>query len=350
MPALKDAKVPFYKNMMLITDFNCGVANAQIELRFQNVFLYTTQELAKGKLADIDSRLKPASWIKDHIYRERPFVPTSIHNVPFGNIDFAAYANYTCYRALGSNTRPNIFIHITDPGVGFGKDRSILVTDEHNVFIGPNNGSLGLMAKYFESRSIGYEIHKIDIPFIEHIERMRTGSPTYILPHTFHGRDLFAVVAGLIAGGVHPRSLALDEDEKILEPAYAQNISRLPANIGEKAHFQVFRDNTAGNIKTSFSVDQKSFDRIVAEGAKYHVSKPNGARIQLPFLKRQMTFPAKNVFADMKAGEPLLYLGSTFAINWDERFVELAINMGNAGQSLDVSPLYGAEMFIERIQ
>lgn len=350
MSAPTEAHVPFYKNMMLITDFNCGVANAQIELRFQNVFLHTTQQLAKGMLGSIHERLKPASWSTAHIYRERPFTPTSIHNVPFGNIDFAAYANYCCYRALGSNTRPNIFIHVTDPGVGFGKDRSILVTDEHNVFVGPNNGSLGLMAEYFDSRKISYDIFKIDIPFIEELERSRTGSPTYILPHTFHGRDLFAVVAGLIAGGVEPRSLGLTEEDPIIKRPYAERIQRIPTDIGESAQVQVFRDNTAGNIKTSFSIDQTSFDRLVAEGAKYRVSKSRDAGFKLPFSTRQMTFPAKNVFADMKAGAPLLYLGSTFAVNWDERFIELAINMGNAGQALDISPLYGSEMTLTRIQ
>jgi S-adenosylmethionine hydrolase len=54
-----------------------------------------------------------------------------IHDIPQRNIDFAAFA----LNDLALRPNQEIFIHVTDPRVGNGEDRSILVTQNNGIFI-----------------------------------------------------------------------------------------------------------------------------------------------------------------------------------------------------------------------
>ena len=324
-----------YNNLVIMTDFHCGIANAQVEMRFQNVFTYVA-----GLIPDspaLPEGVKFVKWASKNRPEDLPHI-TNINNVPFGNIDYASYSLYSCYRALGSSTRPNIFIHVVDPGVGKTNDRSILMTDQGNVFIGPNNGSLSLMAAYFAAREIDYRMYLIDREFIQSFEQHRMESPTYLLPDTFHGRDLLAVTAGMIAAGVDPSVMAQPTQSDVMPTVgnYAQNICEIPMGLGQELSFHAFQDNTYGNLKTNISMDPHTFNHLVDEGAVFEV-RANKSGL---FGSKKIKFPAKPVFADMASGSPLLYLGSTFSPTWDERFIELAVNMDNAAAKLGVAAPY----------
>lgn len=334
----------YYKNLIILTDFNCGIANAQVELKFKNIFRYVTGQLEESKRLPKDLPL--SDWAEGNKPEEPPYV-VNIHNIPFGNVDYAAYALYSCYRSLGRGMWPNIFVHVTDPGVGKGNDRSLLITDEDNVFIGPNNGSLGLMVQYFRERRIPYSLFPMDQQLVEKMEQVRTASPSYVMPMTFHGRDFMAVVAGLVAGGMKPSYVELDAQQAPFISAvnpFAEHNARLPLKINEEKTCYVFKDNTFGNLKSNISVDPMSFTALVDDGAVFEFKKAGkGKAIKI-------RFKAGHVFADMEKGEPLLYLGSTFSPIWDERFVELAINMGNAAEELKCGEKHGAEeLIIKRI-
>lgn len=321
----------YYKNLVILTDFHCGIANAQIELKFRNIFRYAAIQLEESKRLPTD--IPRADWVFNKLPEEPPYV-VNIHNIPFGNIDYASYALYSCYRALGKGMWPNIFIHVTDPGVGAGNDRSLLITDEDNVFIGPNNGTLGMMVQYFRERKVPYQLFPLNQELIEEMEQLRTDSPSYIMPRTFHGRDFMAVVAGLVAAGVKPQHVALKAD--VFEPVindFATRLVTLPERVGGEESCFAFKDNTFGNLKTNISIDPLAFATLVDEEAVFEVTHG----------KKTHTFKAGHVFADMAKGEALLYLGSTFSATWDERFVELAINMGSAAEVLNCGETHNAE-------
>jgi S-adenosylmethionine hydrolase len=345
-PAPKKTPAPqAYRNLVIVTDFNCDISNAQMEMRFRNVLAWTQEESIKRTLMPQEIPLPPTA------IEAAPPAVVHVTDVPYGNIDHAAHALYACYRALG-RSRPNIFIHVTDPGVGRENNRSILVTDYGNTFIGPNNGSLGLMKAYFEERDIPSTLWQLDQDKIEELEQHRMEEPTYHIPRTFHGRDIFAVTAGLLAGGVPPASLAQDKKSKgPTQTSYAQHLQPLPLQMKQPVRAHAFRDNTYGNLKTSLLLDALSFDQLVEENAHFRVSAPASGP-WWRFKTRTTIFPARQVFADLPAGAPLLYLGSTFAPEWDQRLVELAINMGNASMTLGLPRSFsGAQsLIIERIR
>jgi S-adenosylmethionine hydrolase len=339
-----------FQNVVIVTDFNDDVANAQIEMRLRNVLAYTVQQRNNRTTLPEDIAISD-------VFTERRLQPPpvmQVRDIPPGNIDYAAYALYTCYRALG-RTKPNLFIHVTDPGVGHSDDRSLLITDLGNTFIGPNNGTLGLLARFFAERNIRTKQWLLDTDTIETIEQARTESPTYHLPRTFHGRDLFGVVAGLVAGGVDPYSVVLPQSDgmPLIKRPFANKLQALPLQLKRPQPFFAMRDNTFGNLKTNLTLDSLSFDQLVDEGAKFRVrcqhKHPRG-----PFCwgNSTLTFPAKRAFAgSLQAGHPLLFLGSTLAPMWDERLVELALNMEDLASELGL-PHHGSsavEFTIERI-
>ena len=88
------------------------------------------------------------------------------------------------YRYFPSDT---VHIVIVDPGVGTNR-RPLLVTAEKHIFLAPDNGVLSLVYEREERLSV------------RHI----TADHYFLQPmsNTFHGRDLFAAVAGWLSKGV----------------------------------------------------------------------------------------------------------------------------------------------------
>lgn len=337
---------PYYKNAVIMTDFNCSLSSAQIHMRFQNVFRHTAEELKnKGPLSNhITSNIDIES-----LNENLTPVVHNIFTIPHGNVDFAGYALYSTYRVLGRNTRPNIFIHVTDPGEGYSNDRSILITDQQNIMIGPNNGTLGLMRAYFESRNIKYDLLPIDILKVEALERLRVGSPTYELPRTFHGRDVFAVVGGLIAGGVDPYCLTPESamSYEAETTNFAQGLQHLPSNVGDEIEFTVFRDDNFGSLRTNLCTSSSTIQSLAGEDAVYHIRglKPKGI-----LTKKHMTFPVANDFSKLKTGDRLLYLGSTMSTYWDERFIELSVHREHIGEIFGIESAEAHTMILKRIK
>ena len=338
-----------YKNVVILTDFNCGIANAQIEMRMQNVFRYTATSLEKND--GIAPHTSFCDWVKDTPPTRPPKVQ-NIHSIPFGHVDYAAHALHTTYRALGSHTRPNIFVHVTDPGIAHtSHDRTMLVTDEGNILIGPNNGSLAMMATYFKSRGVDFTLYTIDTDKVEMLERIRMARPAYKTPHTFHGRDLFAVVAGLVAAGVQPHMLAMETQlAKVKQSDFASRICMLPEKIGDHSTAYAFRDNTFGNLKTNLYSSAENVKDLVAQNAVYRIQTTPQKGILNRVFAPKVDFPLTEHFHHLKKGSPLMYLGSSFSVAWDGRFIELAINMRNAGDALDIPAQEATALDVTRIK
>ena len=102
------------------------------------------------------------------------------------------HAGLTWRSAVRFFPRGSVHVCVVDPGVGTA--RRILSFDAlGSVFLAPDNGLIGLVLEKREVRRV-----------IAVTERR------YFLPEvssTFHGRDIFAPVAALIATGLDPREL-----------------------------------------------------------------------------------------------------------------------------------------------
>jgi S-adenosylmethionine hydrolase len=106
-----------------------------------------------------------------------------LHQAP----DYNAHAGAHLIAAFAPTFPPgSVFMCVVDPGVGTGRD-GVVVTSGGRWFVGPDNGLLSIIA----ARNSGSKIWRINW-------KPETVSAT------FHGRDIFAVIAALIAKGEFP--------------------------------------------------------------------------------------------------------------------------------------------------
>jgi S-adenosylmethionine hydrolase len=137
----------------LLTDFGLrdpfvGVVKAAVLTQFgQATFVDLTHDIEPGLVADAAFWLAQAySW----------FPPGTVH------------------------------LAVVDPGVGTGRAALVARAGEH-WFVGPDNGLFEVVRR----RAPSFECRQIDS------ERLGLAAPS----RTFHGRDVFAPVAGLVASG-----------------------------------------------------------------------------------------------------------------------------------------------------
>lgn len=104
------------------------------------------------------------------------------HEVPPQDVAFAAFVLAAADGRFPSGT---VHVAVVDPGVGTAR-RAIAIHGSGCYWIGPDNGVLSHAV-----RSPGAEVRSLDLSHL----------PLGALSLTFHGRDLFAPVAGWLAGG-----------------------------------------------------------------------------------------------------------------------------------------------------
>lgn len=335
-PALRFGKT--HDDICMTTDFQDEASTFEAERRMRDVtdFIFANKQALMGS-----GWLPKTSEIAAMPYR-KPNVQF-VSDVP--NIDSQALA---LQRLGGSRPNNDVFVHVTDPGVGVQAthDRAILVTDRYGIYVGPNNGSLGLVAKSLESRGENYRLLPIDFVKVRDFERLRTGNPAYQIPHTFHGRDVFAVVAAAIANGVEPEKFQDDKRAGITpinRTPFSQCVNVLPLNVGDKTAFYGLRDKTMGDIKSDLSISLPQRDALIKDNAQFRLYWQNEGRMN------QLTMPFKGFFSQVNPHQFLCYAGSTYSPLPGAFLVDFAENQGNLSDRIGLPAGVAQQMTIERI-
>jgi S-adenosyl-L-methionine hydrolase (adenosine-forming) len=198
-----------------------------------------------------------------------------------------------------------VHIAVVDPTVGTGR-RPIIVETEDSFFVGPDNGVLMLAAE------------------AQHIKQMRhVESRRFMRPHvsnTFHGRDVFAPVAGHLLNGVSLEEFGPQITE-VVKPKFVQ-ITRSEESVsGEVLHVDDF-GNIITNIPAKVALDF-TLDAVMVEMAA-----------QKPFHMKMA-----RAYADVKHNEPVALVGS-------HSYLEIAVNQGNAAAKFSVKA--GDSVFLSK--
>jgi S-adenosyl-L-methionine hydrolase (adenosine-forming) len=138
------------------------------------------------------------------------------HEIPPHDIYEAAFTLLAAYSSFPPKT---IHVAVVDPGVGSDR-RPILVASRDYFFVGPDNGLLGYV---FEREEQVRVFHLTNEKYFG--ERVST---------TFHGRDIFAPVAGAVSNGIEPEQLGREITDYVrLEPLSLRNVGagRLEAYV-----------------------------------------------------------------------------------------------------------------------
>jgi len=186
-----------------------------------------------------------------------------------------------------------IHVVIVDPGVGTDR-RPILVSGQNQYFIAPDNGVLSAV----------YEKEQ------QFIVRHLTAEHYFLHPvsKTFHGRDVFAAVAGWLSKNWQPSSMGdeITDFKRFVLPRPKESDGQLKG--------VVLRVDSFGNLITNFRVE----DLPTASLEKGEINLQVGS---------QTISKVVPTFANGTPGEVFAFIGSS-------GLLEIGVNRGSAAKTL----------------
>ena len=223
------------------------------------------------------------------------------HSVmPFDILD-AALVIGQAYRHFPSRT---IHVVVIDPGVGTQR-RPILVSADQHYLIAPDNGVLSMVYEKEERLTV------------RHI----TSEHYFLSPvsNTFHGRDIFAPVAGWLSKNWQPGSFG----EEVTD--FVRFAMPKPKAANNTVKGVVLKVDNFGNLITNLTPED--VPQILVEGAKFKLTV--GSR-SVDKLAQSYTQGAQ---------------GEVFAIVGSSGYLEISMNRGSAART--VGAQRGAEVTLE---
>jgi len=230
------------------------------------------------------------------------------HNIAPGDVSQAAYLLETAYGYFPPGT---VHVVVVDPGVGSVRGIIALEMDGHR-FLAPDNGVLSAVLVKDESvRVVSVENSELFLP-----------SPS----RTFHGRDIFAPVAGHLAGGM---------DMAALGPVMKRH-DLVSIHIPKP----VFTE-TPGIIGTIISADRfgNLITNIMDKDLSGHFGQIEPGELAIRISGRTIE-GLSDTYGTVVAGVPLVVMGSTGRL-------EISINGGNAGEIFNAG--LGETVRVEKI-
>jgi S-adenosylmethionine hydrolase len=229
------------------------------------------------------------------------------HHITAGVISQAAQILQQAYPYFSKGT---VHVAVVDPGVGTER-RPILLATRTHLFVGPDNGIFWPIIEACKDADL---IHLTETRnFLPHVSE------------TFHGRDIFAPVAGHLTQGVNP----LDMGPVIHDPVQL----KLPAPYrkGEFLYGQIVRVDRFGNLITN--IRRGDMEKFI--GGCRPVVRIGDLRIE----------GIQRTYAQTAAGEALALFGSS-------GHLEIAVNRGRAADrtGLDPAESIGREVEVSRMK
>ena len=245
-------------------------------------------------LTDFGTRDGYAAAMKGAVLAVAPRarVLDATHDIPSHDVRAGAWALGQYWRRFPAGT---IHVAVVDPGVG-GERAALLVEADCRYILAPDNGLIALVAEEAEDLAVA---------------RLRPEAVSRgpVSP-TFHGRDLFAPAAGLLALGNPPSVLTAPVERFVAAPWNEPEAIGKGAWRGEVIHVDRF-----GNAITNFRTPD-----IDAAGV--------GAAVE---AGGTVLCPVRRTYSDVARGAALALIGSSGRL-------EIAVREGSAEKSLDLRP------------
>ncbi len=163
------------------------------------------------------------------------------HRIRPQNVQQGAFVLGTSYRFFSQDA---IHVVVVDPGVGTTRLALLLVTPQGR-FLAPDNGVLSqVLRDYLNDPPEGPG--RVEVP--EELAAYSLNNPRYWLhpvSQTFHGRDIFAPVAGHLSLGVAPEQLG----ERLADLSWLP--SSRPIHKGDSVQGEVVNVDHFGNVVTN---------------------------------------------------------------------------------------------------
>lgn len=226
--------------------------------------------------------------------------------------------SYRLFQTVNYWPEGTTFVSVVDPGVGSKRKSVVAKTVQNQYIVTPNNGTLSFIKKH---------VGIVAIREISEVENRRKNTEH---SYTFHGRDVYAYTGAKLASGhitFEEVGLELDTEDIMEIPVVETTIG----NDFVSGAIDIL-DVRFGSLWTS--IRREEFYTLSPEfGDRFEVTIYNNDML---VYQNQVTYGKS--FADVRIGQPILYINSLYRVG-------LAINQGSFAKAYNVG--VGAQWSIE---
>lgn len=233
-----------------------------------------------------------------------------IHNLTHDITPYNIFeASYRLFQTIDYWPEGTTFVSVVDPGVGSKRKSVVALTETGQYIVTPDNGTLSYIKKHVGIKAIR-EISEVE-------NRRKNTEHSY----TFHGRDVYAYTGAKLASGhisfeaVGPE-LSVDKivELPVVETVISEDQVRGAIDI---------LDVRFGSLWTS--ITREEFNTLEPSfGDRFEVTIYNSDML---VYQNQVTYGKS--FADVRLGQPILYINSVYRVG-------LAINQGSFAKAYNV--------------
>ena len=226
--------------------------------------------------------------------------------------------SYRLFQTVDYWPEGTTFVSVVDPGVGSKRKSVVAKTAKNQYIVTPDNGTLSFIKKH------------VGIVAIREISEVKNRRANTEFSYTFHGRDVYAYTGAKLASGhisfeeVGPElSVEHIVEIPVVETVFGDNLVKGAVDI---------LDVRFGSLWTS--ITREEFNHLAPEfGERFEVTIYNNDML---VYQNQVTYGKS--FADVRIGQPILYINSLYRVG-------LAINQGSFAKAYNVG--VGASWHIE---
>lgn len=226
--------------------------------------------------------------------------------------------SYRLFQTVNYWPAGTTFVSVVDPGVGSKRKSVVAKTKKGQYIVTPDNGTLSFIKKH-----VGIEA----IREISEVENRRKNTEH---SYTFHGRDVYAYTGAKLASG-HINFEEVGPELKVEDIVEIQVVETTLADNYVSGAIDIL-DVRFGSLWTS--ITREEFCTLKPEfGDRFEVTIYNNDML---VYQNQVTYGKS--FADVRIGQPILYINSLYRVG-------LAINQGSFAKAYNVG--VGAQWHIE---
>lgn len=214
------------------------------------------------------------------------------------------------------------FVSVVDPGVGSKRKSVVALTEQNHYIVTPDNGTLSFIKKY------------VGIKAVREISEVANRRANTEHSYTFHGRDVYAYTGAKLASG----HISFEEVGPELSVDKIVEIPTVPTEVGSdyvKGAIDIL-DVRFGSLWTS--ITREEFYTLQPQFEdRFEVTIYNNDML---VYQNQVTYGKS--FADVRIGQPLIYINSLYRVG-------VEINQGSFAKAYNVGVGQNWHIEIKRI-
>lgn len=246
-----------------------------------------------------------------------------VHNLTHDITPYNIFeGSYRLFQTVEYWPEGTTFVSVVDPGVGSKRKSVVALTEQNHYIVTPDNGTLSFIKTH------------VGIKAVREISEVANRRANTEHSYTFHGRDVYAYTGAKLASG----HISFEEVGPELNVADIVEIPTVPTEVGTdfvKGAIDIL-DVRFGSLWTSITREE-FYSLQPAFNDRFEVTIFNNDML---VYQNQVTYGKS--FADVRIGQPLLYINSLYRVG-------LAINQGSFAKAYNVGVGQNWHIEIKRI-